>query len=280
MLAVVLGGACADADDTAAGKVQVVASFYPLADAARRVGGDRVDVANLVPTGAAAHDFEPDPRQIDRVQAADLVLYLGSTFQPAVAELADGLGDRGVDLLASLRVGSDDPHVWLNPALMEGVAEKVREELTRVDPGGGGLYAANTARYRDELRRLAAEYDAGLADCERNILVVPHASFEYLTAPHQLEQEAIAGLSPESETDPARLARLVEVVRDGGVTTIFVDPLEPDEAAETLARQTNTKTAVLSTLEGLTEEDRRRGDDYFSVMRRNLQTLREALSCP
>ena len=69
-------------------------------------------------------------------------------------------------------------------------------------------------------------------------------------------------------------------MRDGGVTTIFVDPLEPDDAAETLARQTNTKTAVLYTLEGLTEDETKRGEDYFSLMRRNLQTIREALSCP
>jgi zinc transport system substrate-binding protein len=69
-------------------------------------------------------------------------------------------------------------------------------------------------------------------------------------------------------------------VCDGGITTIFVDPLEPDDAAQALARQTNTKTAPLSALEGLTEEQQKAGDDYFSLMRQNLTALREALSCP
>ena len=280
-LAIVVGGACSDAEDTAGnGKVHVVASFYPLAHAAERVAGDRAVVRNLTPVGSEAHDFEPSPKQIDQVADADLVFYLGTTFQPAVADLAESTGERGIDLLRGLGVEGDDPHVWLDPELMEGIVEKIESELARVDPEGRDIYAANATRYREDLGRLAAEFDGGLANCERNIVVVPHASFEYLVSRHQLEQEAIAGASPESEPDPARLARLVELVRDGGVTTIFVDPIEPDEAAETLARQTNTKTAVLSTLEGLTKAETDRGDDYFTVMRRNLQNLREALTCP
>ena len=274
-------GACSDGGDTAEnGTVDVVASFYPLADAARRVAGDRGDVRNLTPVGSEPHDFEPSPRHIDQVEDADLVFYLGTAFQPAVAELAEGAGDKAVDLLRGLRVESDDPHVWLDPELMGGIVEQIAAELSRVDPEGRDLYAENAARYREDLGRLAAEFDTGLANCERNIMVVPHASFEYLAARHQLEQEPIAGSAPESEPDPARLARLVELVRDGGITTIFVDPLEPDEAAETLARQTNSKTAVLYTIEGLTEAESERGEDYFSLMRRNLQTLREALTCP
>ena len=280
-LTVLLGGACSERDDRAdGGKVQVVASFYPLAHAAERVAGDRAVVRNLTPVGSEPHDFEPSPRHIDQVEDADLVLYLGSAFQPAVAELAKSAGDKSVDLFRGLRVDSDDPHVWLDPELMQGVAETIAAQLSRVDPAGRDVYAANAARYREELGRLAGELDTGLANCERNILVVPHASFEYLAARHQLEQEPIAGSSPESEPDPARLSRLVELVRDGGVTTIFVDPLEPDEAAETLARQTNTKTAALYTIEGLTKAESDRGEDYFSLMRHNLQTIREALSCP
>ena len=194
VLTLLLGAGCADADDTAGGgKLSVVASFYPLAHAAERVAGDRAVVRNLTPVGSEPHDFEPSPRHIDQVEGADLVLYLGTAFQPAVAELAKSAGDKSVDLFRSLRVDSDDPHVWLDPQLMQTVAETIAAELTRVDPAGRYAYAGNAGRYIEELGRLGAEFDVGLANCERNILVVPHASFEYLAAPHQLEQEPIAG---------------------------------------------------------------------------------------
>lgn len=279
----VLGGsACSDDGDgdASGGNVQVVASFFPLADAARRIAGDRAVITNLTPPGTEPHDFEPTPDQVERVKDADLVLYLGESFQPAVADLAEGRGDDAVDVLEGEQLADGDPHVWLDPERMQRIGEKIVDALVDADPDGRDMYAANAARYNDDLTLLSNEYEVGLAACERNIIVVPHASFEYLASRHQLEQEAITGTSPESEPDPARLARLVELVRDGGITTIFVDPIEPDDAAETLARETKTTTAVLSTLEGLTKDEEARGEDYFSVMRRNLATLRQALTCP
>lgn len=282
LVALVGAAACSDdGGDKSSGRVQVVAGLYPLADAARRVAGDRASVTNLTPAGAEPHDFEPTPSHVERVNDADLVLYLGDRFQPAVADLAEGRGDKAVDVLEGIELlGDDDPHVWLDPERMQQIATTIEQALTRVDPEGRSEYAANAARYRDRLGELASELDAGLASCERNILIVPHASFEYFGDRHQLEQEPITGMSPEAEPDPARLARLAELVRDGGITTIFVDPIEPAEAAETLARETKTKTAELRTIESLTKQEADKGEDYFSLMRRNLATVREALSCP
>ena len=262
------------------GKVAVVASFYPLAYAATEVGGPRVSVTNLTPVGSEPHEFEPNPRQVERLEDADLVLYLGTRLQPAVAEVAGGLGRRAVDLLRVARPEGGDPHVWLDPERMGAVVRAIEAALARVDAAGRATYAANSARLQAELAQLAADYDAGLANCERNVMIVPHASFEYMAAPHGLEQEPIAGTSPEAEPDPARMARLLELVKDAGVTTIFRDPLEPGDAAETVARRAGVTTAVLSTIEGLTTEDRSQGQDYLSLMRRNLATLREALDCP
>src|SRR3954466_5640385 len=87
-------GACSDSNSnsgssgTKAGRLRVVAAFYPVADAVTKVGGQRVKVTNLTPVGAEPHDIELSPKQVDEIESADLVVYLGKGFQPAVAETA------------------------------------------------------------------------------------------------------------------------------------------------------------------------------------------------
>jgi zinc transport system substrate-binding protein len=108
---------------------------------------------------------------------------------------------------------------------------------------------------------------------------VSHAAFGYLADAYDLRQEAVAGTSPEAEPDPRRLAELRTLVRDGGVTTVFTEPLVSPAVAETLAAETGATTAVLDPLEGLSAERRAAGEDYGSVMRDNLEALRDGLRC-
>ncbi len=111
-------------------------------------------------------------------------------------------------------------------------------------------------------------------------MVTSHDAFGYLAARYGLEVEGIAGLSPDAEPDPARLAELADLAEEEGVTTIFTETLVSPDIAETLAREAGgLQTAVLNPLEGLTEDEVDAGDDYFSVMRANLETLRQGLGC-
>jgi len=109
--------------------------------------------------------------------------------------------------------------------------------------------------------------------------VTSHAAFHYLAARYGLQQEPIAGLSPESEPDPRRLAELTDLLRRRNATTVFYETLVSPEVAETLARQTGARTAVLNPLEGLTSEQAGKGASYVSVMDENLAALKDALGC-
>ena len=273
----------ADADE----RLAVVASFYPLAWAAERIGGDRVEVANLTPAGADPHDVELSARDVGRVHDADLVLYLGHGFQPALERILGGADTRAVDLLdgLELRDGDEDdhghgdgdgheeavdPHVWLDPVRFTAMTRRIGVELAAEEE------AAALAR---ELEALHAEYVEGLADCARRELVTTHAAFGYLAERYGLEQVSIAGLSHEAEPSARELEHLVEEVREHDATTVFVEPLASPRLAETVARETGARTAVLNPLEGLTRGESADGADYLTVMRANLQTLRRALGC-
>jgi zinc transport system substrate-binding protein len=260
----------------AASKASVVASFYPIAWAAQQVGGNRVAVTNLTPAGAEPHDLELTPDQIDEVLDAKVVFELGRGFQPAVEQAAEQRDGRTVQLLPA---GTKDPHVWLDPVRMAAVVRTVQRELTKADPRGRALYARNASRVLGELDALDTRYREGLARCEREVLVTGHEAFGHLAQRYGLRQEGVAGLSPDAEPDARRIAQLSDLVRRSGTTTVFTEALVSPRIARTLAREAGVRTETLDPLEGLTDAQLRRGENYVTVMDANLTKLERALGC-
>jgi zinc transport system substrate-binding protein len=274
------------------GRLSVVAGFYAVSEAATRVAGDRADVLDLTPPGAEPHDIELSPRDVDEVLDADLLLYLGGGFQPAVEELAARREGPSVDLLEGLSLlegvpeeGEDthegevvDPHVWLDPLLMAQVVERIAEGLSEADPAGTQDYARRADEFVDEIQGLHAEFEQGLATCDRRLLVTAHEAFGYLADRYGLEQEGISGVSPEAEPDPKRLAELADLVRSTGTTTVFTEELVSPEVAETLAREAGVATDVLDTVESAPEGGGQ-GPGYVDRMRSNLDSIVRALGC-
>jgi zinc transport system substrate-binding protein len=274
--ALTLASACGrHAGNDAGGRVEVVAGFYPLAEAAARVGGDAVEVTNLTPAGVEPHDLELTPKQVDRILDADLVLYAGKGFQPAVAKAAARSDGTRVDLLGD----RTDPHFWLDPTQLAAAVERIERALAEADPPHRQTYGDNASTYTAELHALDAELAAGLARCERTELVTTHAAFSYLADRYHLTQIAIAAASPEAEPSAARLAELSDMIRAHRVTTVFSESLVSPRVAQALAREAGVTTGVLDPIEGLTKDEVRAGDDYATVMRRNLAALRTALGC-
>jgi zinc transport system substrate-binding protein len=278
--------ACGDAvsADRTGETVAVVASFYPLAFVAERVGGDRVTVTNLTPPGVEPHDLELTADDLEAIAAADVVIDVGGGFQPSVEEaVAAEASGITIDALAGAPAlpGQDggDPHVWLDPARVAMLADRVGEALTEADPAGATGFGDRAAALRTDLEALDREFRDGLASCRSRVLITNHAAFGYLAAAYDLDQRAISGLSPEAEPDPGRIAELAAEAGRDGITTVFTEELVSAEVAETLASEAGLTTAVLSPLEGLSEERAAAGEDYLSVMRANLEVMRDGLGC-
>jgi zinc transport system substrate-binding protein len=299
LICVVTLAGCGGDDGSGDDRTRVVAAFYPLAWAAERVGGDDADVRNLTQPGVEPHDLELSPRDVEEIRSADVVLYLGSGFQPAVEDAVAGAEGEAVDLLAGKELlpgaaheeehegegegepeeehegeseseeETRDPHVWLDPTRMSELADEIATALGRPDAGD----------LREELRQLDDEFRTGLASCERREIVTSHAAFGYLADRYDLQQVSITGVSPEAEPTPRELEEVVEHVREAKATTIFFETLISPRLAETVARETGAETAVLDPIEGISQDDLDRGADYLSVMRENLASLRRGLGC-
>lgn len=275
------------------GKVSVAAAFYPVAFAAQKVGGKRVDVANLTPVGAEPHDIELNSEQLDRLLDAKVAFVLGNGFQPAVEKAADRRDGATVELLPKLvdakgkkvategKDGGLDPHVWLDPVLMSQVVGEVERGLAAADPNGAATYERNARGIQDQLAALDTRYRDRLTGCARDLLVTSHEAFGYVANRYGLRQEGVAGLSPDAEPDPARLGELAELARDQSVTTVFTEETVSPRIARTLAREAGgLRTEVLSPLESLTKRERDDKADYFTLMDANLGKIATALGCP
>jgi zinc transport system substrate-binding protein len=271
---VLLGAGCG-ADEQGSGR-RVVAAFYPIAYAAERVA-PAARVENLTPAGAEPHDLELSARDVERVHEADVVLYFGEGFMPALEKAVEG-DEHAVDLLAGQRLvkGAEggetvlDPHVWLAPMRYASIVREIADALGR---------PASADELVSELERLDQQFRRGMSDCERHQIVTSHAAFGYLAHAYGLEQIPLTGLSPEAEPSAKAIEGLVRQVKEAGATTVFFETLVSPKLAQTVAREAGARTAVLDPIEGLTEDEIANGADYFSVMRENLAALRTALGC-
>jgi zinc transport system substrate-binding protein len=278
LLSVALSACGAGDENTTSGRT-VVAAFYPLAWAVEQIVGDDLEVVNVTPVGAEPHDVELTPRDVEAVRDADLVVYLGRGFQPALEQALETRSGRSLDLLDGqvLLSGRDeegqkaqDPHLWLDPTRYAEMVERIGRELGR---------RAASDRLALRLHALDREFRAGLETCKQHEIVASHAAFGYLAERYGLEQIALTGIAPEAEPSPRDLVSLVHEVEKSGSTTVFFETLVSPKLAQTVARESGAKTAVLDPIEGLTNDEVAAGDDYFSVMRANLRALRTALRC-
>ncbi|MER7946934.1 metal ABC transporter substrate-binding protein [Streptomyces sp. NPDC096079] len=301
-LGIVSLSACSGTSDAADkggdGKLDVVASFYPMQYLAEQIGGGHVAVNTLTKPGVEPHDLELKPKQIGELGEADVILYLKGV-QPAVDDAIAQAGVENTVDAATLtkleehgdEVGHDhageeaghdhaseagaDPHVWLDPVKYAEVAKGVGSALQKADPDHAADYEKNTAALVKKLGDLDTEFETGLKNTATRTFITTHSAFGYLAERYGLEQEGITGIDPESEPSPARIKELQDIAAKDKVSTVFFETLASDKTAKTLAGDTGLRTDVLDPLEGIT--DKSKGDDYLAVMRSNLTALKTAL---
>lgn len=267
------------ADKSDPGKLPVTASYYPLYEFAKKVGGDKVQVTNLTPPGAEPHDYEPSAKALAAAQQSDMFVYNGGVFEPWADTFVRDYGQTAVKARAGITLAAGDPHFWLDPALAQKIVINIRDGLSKADPANREYYAKNADDYNAKLVQLDEDFRTGLQDCRQDTIITSHAAFSYVAQRYDFVMESIAGLSPEEEPSAARLAELSDLVNEKGIKYVFFESLVSPVLADTIAQETGAQTLVLDPIEGLNNEDQKQGNDYVSVQRENLANLRTALAC-
>ena len=282
----------------ASARLQVMASFYPVYDLARQVGGEMADVTNITPAGAEAHDFEPSPKTLTEIYESDLFIYHDEEMEPWVSKFVpdyDGTTVRTIDNIEVHEAGGHeeeehieladeedhdhayDPHVWVNPVLASAMTENILAGFVAADPDNRFVYEQNAAELQAELARLDKSFSQQLATCTDRTIVTSHAAFHYLADQYNLTILPISGLTPTQEPSAGKLAELSDLVTKQGITTIFFESQTSPQLAQTLARETGAKTAILDPIEGINQALSE--ESYVSIQEKNLASLKAALAC-
>ncbi|MDF2233073.1 zinc ABC transporter substrate-binding protein [Albimonas sp. CAU 1670] len=233
----------------AAAPLQVVATTSMIADLARRVGGDRVEVAALMGPGVDPHAYRQTRTDIVRLTRADLVLANGLYLEAQMEEFLDELAARRpvvelaeVSIPEDLRLGAEvyenrwDPHVWMDPALWSRLIPSLQATLSDLDPEGAETYAAGAEEATRTLARLDAYSREALASIppERRVLVTAHDAFRYFGRAYGFEVMGIQGISTESEAGLARIEELVGVLAARSIPAVFVESSVPERNVRAL----------------------------------------------
>ena len=282
------------------GKLRVVTSFYAMEDFTKKVGGDNVEVTNLVPAGTEPHEWEPSATDMTTIQNADLLIYNGAGMEHWVDDTLTSLGDKapksvkaseGITLRAGDHDHADedeadehaeesetDPHVWLNPENAKAELANIKDALVQADPDHKADYEANYEKYAAEFDQLDKDFKDKLSAVPNKTIVVSHEAFGYLADAYGLTQVPITGMDAEGEPDAQTMASIIEQVKAQNIKVIFSEDLVSPKVAQQIADATGATCEVLNPIEGLTDEELAQGEDYVSVMRANLDELVKALS--
>lgn len=284
----------ANSENKQDGKLTVYTSFYPMYDFASKIGGDKVTIVNMVPAGTEPHDWEPTAADITGLEKADIFIYNGAGMEHWAEDILESLSNKdlisveaskGIALMEGHHEeeGDDDgeeeydPHVWLSPTNAQLEIKNIKDALVSADPDNKDYYEENYSKYSKELEVLDKEFKDALSVLPNKDIIVAHQAFGYLCSAYDLNQVPIEGLSPDSEPDPAKVAEIIDFAKKHNVTVIFFEELVSPKVAQTIADAIGARTDVLNPLEGLSDKQQAAGDDYFSVMRQNLETLKTAL---
>lgn len=268
------------AEKTAENKLVIYTSFYPLYDFSKKIAGDKAEVINMVPVGVEPHEWEPTTKDIVNLNNADLFVYNGLNMEQWADKVINSLQGKKpqcVETAAGLSADGLDPHIWLNPLLAAEQMRKIKEALCQIDPANTKQYEQNYAENKALLEKLDEEYKEGLALCQKKELIVAHQAFGYLCQAYGLKQIAIQGLSAENEPNPKHIKEIIDFIKRHQVKVIFGEELVSPKLTSSLAQEAGCKVEILNTLEGLSQEEKNEGKEYFAVMRDNLKKIKAAL---
>lgn len=283
------------------GKTNVVTSFYPLYYLASEIGGDNVNVVNLIPAGVEPHDWTPKSQDLTIASKAQLFLYNGAGLEGWTDDFLKGLPKNSGLIAAEMSTGIDlihgnpeeeeehadeehadeehdhdldvDPHTWVSPKSAIIMAANVKDSLIQADAAHKDQFEANYKELVEKLEALNDEFESQLAAAPHKSIVVSHQAFGYLARDYGLKQIAITGLSPDAEPRAQDLLDVAKIVKSEGIKYIYFEELVSPDLAKTIANETNAKLLVLNPIEGLTPKQEKAGENYLTLMEQNLQNL-------
>ncbi len=277
------------------GKLSIVTTIFPSYDFARQLCGTNADITMLLKPGQESHTYEPTAQDILAIQECDLFIYVGGENDSWVEDILESFDEpvetvAMMDCVGAIEVlhedeheGHDkhetDEHVWTSPKNAMAISEAIAEKLCEIDEKNTEYYKDSLDKYSDELQALDSEIRSVVEGAKRNTLIFgDRFPFAYFANEYGLDYyAAFSGCSTETEPSAKVLSDLIEKVKSEGIPAVLYIEFSAQTVADSIAEQTGCKSLLLHSCHNVTEQEIEGGATYISLMRNNIETLKEAL---
>ena len=275
--------------------IKMMTSIFPLKEFAHAVVGDWGEVELLLPPGAEIHAWQPKPSDLMKLSSADVFVYIGAELEPWADDILRSVknpnlhvveASKGLSLIGHEEEvekhnhGVRDPHIWLDFTTDKKIIDRIAEVLSQIDPDRRAIFQENADIYKQKLDALDDEYRKGLDQCDQKTIVLGgHAAFGYLARRYNLSQISLYGLSPDSKPTPRQLIDVINFVKEREIRSIFFEINVSSELAHVIAEKTGAKTLVLNPGASLPRNQDHSGITFLSIMKKNLESLKNGLRC-
>jgi len=287
------------------GKISVIATIFPQYDFAKAVGGDKVDVKMLLSPGVESHSFEPTLQDISNIGKSDLFIYVGGESDEWVDAVLETVKDKNIKTISLVDTvetveeelvegmeeheeeeegeheeeGEIDEHVWTSPRNAIKIVNKICDTLSEIDSENKDYYRDNADNYIKELQKIDSNITEVVNNARIKTLVFAERfPFRYLAEHYGLKYyTAFPGCSANSEPSLATINFLIEKVKEENVSKVFYIEFSDGKVADTICSMTGATKAELHSCHNVSKEDFNNGVTYLDLMKRNVETLREAL---
>ncbi|MCW4030608.1 MAG: zinc ABC transporter substrate-binding protein [Candidatus Bathyarchaeota archaeon] len=281
-------------------KLNVVTTFYPLTYLTEQIGGDQIQVTQLVSDNTEIHSWEPSASHIVAAQDADIIIYNGAGADQwmqddIIPSLSTAKNRTIVDTTNGLTLianqeheeetgeeghahGAYDPHTWISPYMAKQQAQNIYNALIQADPQHESYYTQRWNSLETQLTQLDNEYTQSLENAAKDTIFVSHEAFGYLATRYGFEQQGVIGLSADEQPSAATIANLVKAMEEKQIYSVYVDPVYSREYAQTIQSevqaQTGKQVTILELYLILGQTD---GMDLMQQMQANLSDLKNGL---
>ena len=262
------------------GRDLILVSIYPFYDVVKDIAGEGFKVESLVPPRADYHLYELGPRDIIKLHLAKVLFVSGiplGEWEEKIQKITEAKVfklSEGIELLSygHEELGKD-PHFWISPKRMIKVAENVYTNLKSVFPSRD--FKESYEQTDKKLSQLHKEYEEKLATCEIKRFGAVHPAFGYLAKDYGLEQVVIREEHGHGDISPKELARIVKEIKKGNLKVILIPKGAFSKVAQVLKEEYGVEVYEIN-VKIIPESEE---DNYYTIMERNLKTLRKALRC-
>ncbi len=255
----------------AAPVLDVATGAYPVAEAVSLIGGSKVSVDDVVPSGEDPLTYQPGPSQREAIDRAGLVIAVGGNFLPATDTYPTVKG-KSLTMLTALP--TTDPYFWLDPALMNKAVTVIVKAMDAADPQAAPLFNENSVSLNAEISSLDSDFTRILSACPGKLLVGPDTAFSSMATEYGLRSQVVA-----PDPDRSQIDALVSAVHDSGPAAIYSEPWVTDAGVSAVATVAHVSLHSLDTLVGPPAGGWPSGATYFALMEQDLGTLSSALGC-